>query len=109
MYGNGLSRNSDIAAANAAIAQQAAGDELRGVDSDGEADSLSRQNGGGIDADYTPRRVHQRPTRVAGVQGSIGLNHVIDQAPGIRPQRSPERAHYTRGNGGLKTIGCANG
>src|SRR5437764_796736 len=109
MNGNGLSRNSDVAAADAAIAQQAAGNELRGVDAYRKTDPLSRQNGRGIDADYSPSGIHQRPTRIAGIQRSISLNDVIDQAPGIRAQGSPERAHYTRGNGGLKTIGCANG
>ena len=74
-----------------------------------KADSLSGQNGRGVDPDNASGRIHQRPTRIAGIQGSVGLNHVIDQAPGIRPQRPSQRAHYTCGNGGLKTIGRANG
>ena len=49
------------------------------------------------------------PPELPGIQRGIGLNDVIDQAPGIRAQRPSQRAHHTRRYGGLKAIGRANG
>src|SRR5581483_1996908 len=48
MNRNGLSGDPDIASADAAIAQQAASHEFCRVDSDGEANSLRGQDGGGV-------------------------------------------------------------
>src|SRR5579884_558124 len=46
---HGLSHQANVAATNAAVAQQAPGDKLCGVDADGEAQSLRRQNRCGVE------------------------------------------------------------
>ncbi len=107
MYRNRLRRDTDVAAADPSIAQQAAGHELRRVDSDGKADSLGRQNRRRVHAHNTPRRIHQRPAGIAGIERGIRLNHVVDQAPGISPQGAPQRAHHARGHRGLKSVRAA--
>src|ERR1035441_5680314 len=67
MNGNRLRRHSDVTAPDSPIAQQAAGNEFCGVDSDGETDSLRRKDGRGVDSDNLPARVDERASRISGV------------------------------------------
>src|ERR1700685_3155915 len=82
--------------------------KLRRIDADGKAQPLRRQNGRSIHANHPPRGIHQRPARISRIQRRIGLNHIINQSPGIRPQRSSQRAHHSRRHGRLKSIRRSN-
>ena len=106
---NGLRRHSDITAADSAIAQQAAGDELGGVDSDGEANSLCWQDRRSVDADHVSARVDQRTAGIPGIQRRISLNDIFDEPARVGAQRSSERADHARGYGRLESIRIANG
>jgi hypothetical protein len=106
--GNGLAGDTDIAPTYAAVANQARGNELGGVDGDGKADALGGLNNGRVDADDLATRVQQRPTRIAGVQGSVGLDDVFDQPSGARWKGATEGAHHARGDRGLKAVRVAD-
>src|SRR6185369_371556 len=56
MQRDGLARDADEAARDAAVADQPRGDEGRGIDSDGEADPLRLRDDGRVDADHIPAR-----------------------------------------------------
>src|SRR5207302_6028279 len=58
-----LSRQTDIAATDSAIANETASDELSGVNRCGKADALRWQNHRSVHADHFSARVNQRPTR----------------------------------------------
>src|SRR5215471_11713802 len=58
--GNVLPREADVAATDFAIANQATGNELRRVDRSGKADSLRRQDHGGVHTNHLSARVDQR-------------------------------------------------
>ena len=47
------------------------------VDGNGEANALRRLNDGRVDANNLPLAVYKRPAAVAGIQGSIRLDHVV--------------------------------
>ena len=108
MNGNRLRRDSNVTAPDAPIAQQAAGHEFCGIDSDRETDSLRRQNRRRVDADHLASRIDERAAGISRVQGGVGLNHILDQAPRVRAQRSPQRADHARRHGGLKPVRIAD-
>src|SRR5690348_16292697 len=66
--GNGLRRDANIATADAAFRQKAAGDEFRGVNSDCEAKTLRAHDRRGIHAHNRAVRGNEWPARVARVQ-----------------------------------------
>ena len=68
MHRHSLGDHSDVAALDAAVAQQAAGDKFGGVDSDSEAEALGVQNGRGVHAYHTAVGSDQRASRVAGIE-----------------------------------------
>ena len=78
MQRRGLGLDSDIAAANSSFLQQSSSHKLRGVDSDGEAQSLSAHDGRGVHADDLAIGGHQRASGVARVERSVGLDYVVD-------------------------------
>jgi len=89
-------RNRDVlaatpheAAADAAVAHQAHGDELRRVAAIAKQ-SPERENHRGVDADDFAARRHQRPAGVAGIERGVGLDDVVHQPAGSRAQRSSE-------------------
>src|SRR5690606_24306841 len=50
------------------------------VDGNSEADAdvaAGRTDDGGVDADQVAVQIHQRPARITGVDGSVGLNEVF--------------------------------
>src|ERR1700741_2282165 len=57
---NRLRRNTDVAAPDASIMEQARGDKFCRVDADREADALSELNGRGVDANDVALRVDER-------------------------------------------------
>ena len=105
---NRLRRDADIAAADASVAEQTAGDELRGVDTDGEAYSLCGQNRRRVYAHHASYGIYQRPAGVARVQRSVGLDYIVDQAPGIGPQRPSQGTDHTRRHRGLESVRVAD-
>ena len=84
----GLSFDPDIASANASIMQQARSYELRGVHTNGKAETLSTHDGGRIHTHNLAIGSHQRSARVAGIERGIGLDDVVDQTTGVGPQRT---------------------
>ena len=72
-----------------------------------EAQRLRAGEDRGVDADHARPRVEQRAARVAGVQARVGLDHVVDQAAVLRPQRAAERRHDAgRSPSGRGRAGC---
>src|SRR5208283_13801 len=108
MDGNSLRRDSDEAAPDSPVAQQAAGYEFCGVDSDCETDSLCRQNRRRVDSDDVATRVDERTAGISRIQGGIGLNDILNQPAGVGPERSAESADHSRGYGRLKSVWIAN-
>ena len=73
----------DKSAADSSIFNEPSRYELRGIDRDRKANSLRRPDHRGINADDFTVRRDQRPPRIAGVQGSIRLDHIVDQPAGL--------------------------
>ncbi len=106
---DGLAADTEVGAANSAVLNQLAGDELRRVDRHRETDSLGRQYHGGVDADDFTAGVDQRSAGVARIERGVGLNHVVDQSSRCRAQRAAERADHAGGDAVLKAIRIADG
>ena len=78
----GLRGDADEGAAHAAVADQFAEDEARGVAGDGEADALRAGDDRGVDADDLAARRDQRAAGIAGIERGVGLDDVLDHAAG---------------------------
>ena len=62
---------------------------------------------GGVDAHQQAIGIYQRATRIAGVNGGIGLNEILK---GVDAQLfATQRAHNARGDGLTDAKGIANG
>jgi len=109
MERNGLGFDSDESPANAAALQEAASDEFCGVDADGEAEALGAHDGGGVDADHAAVGRNQRAARIAGVEGGVGLDYIVDHAAGVGTQGAAEGADDSGGDGVLESVGIADG
>jgi hypothetical protein len=81
-----LSRDADVAATNPAVPNQFRGDEPDRIARDREAQPLGGYDRRRVDADDIAARGHERPAGVAGIEGRVGLDHVVDQAPRLGPQ-----------------------
>jgi hypothetical protein len=68
--------------------------ELRRIARNGKTDALRAHDDGGVDADDFATRRNERAARIAGIERGIGLDHVLDQAPGARAQRAAERRDH---------------
>ena len=86
-----LPADANVAEPHSTVSYQAASDEFGSINRYGKTDALRGQNDRGIDAYNISARIHQRPAGIAGVERRIGLDHVVDQPPGARAQRAPER------------------
>ena len=80
---DGLGGDADEAAANASVAEEAAGNEFGRVDADSETDTLRGKNGGGVDADDAAGGIDERATGVARVEGGVGLNDIVNKTARI--------------------------
>jgi len=109
VQGNGLRFDSDKRPADAALLEQAAGYELGGIDADGEAKALGSVDGGGVDADDFAIRGNQGAAGIAGIEGGVGLNDVVDHAAGVGAKGTSEGTDDSGGDGVLKTVGIADG
>jgi len=63
----------------------------------------------GVHADHLPRPIAQRTAGVSGVERGIGLNDVLDESSGARPQAAPERAHHPGGHRAVEAERIADG
>src|SRR6266513_3063252 len=77
-------------------------DEFHRVHRDREADALGRQDDGGVDADHVAARVEQWAARVPRIQRGVGLDHVVDQAPGDGSERAAQGADDAGRHGALE-------
>lgn len=88
LQGDVLPAEADVAAFDAAEAEKLGGDEDGGVTGDGETEALCGADDGGVDADDFAAAVDQRSAAVAGVQGGIRLDDVVDEASACRAEAS---------------------
>src|SRR5215472_17816727 len=92
--GCGLRLYANVTAPDDAIADQLAGNELGGVDGDGEAESLCRQDGRRINANDLAGGIDQRSARISRIQCGVSLDYVVNQAAGLRAQGASQRADH---------------
>src|SRR5262245_41356756 len=102
-----LSCEPNKAAAHATMANQVACYVFGRVNGCGEADALSRQDDGCIDADDLCSRVDEWPPRVPWIQSGVSLNNIVQQSPRLRPQRPAECADHSSGHRTLETVRVA--
>ena len=98
---HGLRGDADEGAAHAAVLDDLAQHELRGVARDRKADALRARDHRGVDADHLAARGDQRPAGIAGVERRVGLDHVLDQPAGAGAQatgRAPRSRRRSRSN-----------
>src|SRR3989442_13306415 len=69
----------DEAAPDLAVLDQPAGDELGGVDANGETNPLRRQDHSGVDTDGVSLRIHQRTAGIARIKRGVRLADAVDQ------------------------------
>ena len=109
MKGHILSGHADGAAADPAVLNQPAGDKLRRIAANGEADALRRQDDRRVDADDFADAIDQRASGVAGIERGIGLNDIVHQTPGFGTHGSTQGADDSGSHRLLKPIGRADG
>ena len=107
--GDVLPGHADVAAPDAALLDQPAGDELGRLAADGEADALRRGDDRGVDADDLAARVEQRAAGVAGIERRVGLQDVVDQPAGAGGEGAAERADDAGGDGVVEAERIADG
>lgn len=88
-----LAGDPEPAPAHAPVAHQAMRHVARGIDANREAETLRAANHCRVDADDASARVCERPPGVPGIEGSVSLNHTVDETPGGRAQSSSECAN----------------
>ena len=103
-----LSSHADVAAADAAVANEACRDVARRVARDRKAEALRRQNHRGIDPDDDAARRHERTAGVARVEARVGLDDVVHQPARAAAQRAAERADDAGGHRMMKAVRIAN-
>src|SRR5262249_7609772 len=103
-----LSGDADIAALDATVFNEPSSHERCRIDGDGKTDTLGRENDRRIHADHVTARCDQRASRVARIEGSVGLNDVIDESARLRAQRPPEGTHDPGGHGALEAVRIAD-
>ena len=85
-----LPADAQPAPAYPAIPDQPRQDVLGSVDGSSETQPLGAKDNGRRNADNLTARGDQRPARVAGIQGGIRLDHIVDEPAGLGPQGAPE-------------------
>src|ERR1700733_1832462 len=103
------SADPDIGSPHAPVPGDLTGDETRGVRSHGKADALRAHDHRSVDADHFARRGHQRAARIAGIEGSVGLHHILDHPAGARLQRASERRDDACGDRRVEAKRIADG
>src|SRR3954470_11722524 len=110
---NGLagSDNADTWRRHAAILDEVGDHAIDDVYGDRKTDAgagARRRDDGRVDADQPPRRIQQRPTRIAGIDRGVGLDHVRDLAAAAGRQPALERADDAAGQGLVEPEGIAD-
>src|SRR4030042_6932711 len=85
------------------------GNKLGGINPNGETDPLGCKDHRCIHSYDISLRRDQRTARISRVQGSVGLDDVVDQSAGHRPERAPKRTDHPRSDGILETVSASNG
>lgn len=104
MHTRVLASQPEVATTNAPILDEPGGDPFRSIDGDGEADALRGKDDRGVDSDDLALGIHQRTAGVPGVQGGIGLNDGIDEAPRLRADGAAEGADDSSRDGAVKPV-----
>src|SRR5262249_15034279 len=78
------------------------------VDGNGKTNALRGLDDRRVDADDLAGGVDERPAAVARIEGSVGLNDVVNQMAGDGAQASSQGADHAGGDGGLKSQGTAD-
>src|SRR5579872_6595645 len=87
--GHGLSLDADITTADSSLAQQSSGNKFRGIDSDGETQTLRTHDCRRVHAYNATVGGDQRATGISWVKRRVSLNYVFNQPPGVGTQRTP--------------------
>src|SRR5262249_14333279 len=102
----------DPAAGHASVGNQLGNDTPRGVDGDGKPDTHRAARGAvdhGVDTDDLAAAVDQRPARVAGVDGRVGLDELVEHDAVVVAERSAQGADDAYGHGPVQGEGVADG
>ena len=108
-YGDVLAGDADVAAADFAMRHQLRCHGFRGVDRHGEAEILGVGNDGGVDAHDGAAGIDQGAAGVAGVEGGIGLDDIVDEPAGLGAESSADRGDDACGYGCLESQRVADG
>ena len=100
--------NENIGPPHASVPGDLAGDEVRGVGRDREADALRAHDDRGVDADDFALLETSGPPELPGLQRRVRLYDVLDHAARPRLQRAPQRRNDACGDGRVKTERIAN-
>src|ERR1051326_249990 len=87
-----LSSYTNVSSLDFSIFDKAAGDEFGCIYRDRKTDSLGRKNDRRVDADDFPSSSNERPSRISGIQSSIGLDNIVDEPARLRSQRTSNGA-----------------
>src|SRR5262245_22332357 len=104
-----LATNADITSTNAAVADETACHEARGIAGDGKTQPLSGKNCGRVHTDHLRTRRDERTTGVTRIQCRIGLNDVVHQSARAGAERSADATHDTGGCGVVEAEWIADG
>ena len=104
-----LSRDANPTPTNAPFLDEPRGNQLRRVARNREADSLRRQDDGGVHANDLAARIHERTSGVAGIQCRIRLDDVVHEAAGLRAHGATQRTHHAGSDGLLEPVRTADG
>src|SRR6185295_302497 len=91
-----LELDAQVAAGDAALAAELGQDVAGHVDGNGEADALSLQADGGVDADHFAGDVHEGTAGIAGVDGGVGLDVRVERGVVDLPSLGGHDAHRHR-------------
>ena len=106
--GDVLPSDPDVAAPDFSLFDQPPSDELRGAHGDGETNPLGWQMTAVLTPMTSPRDVTNGPPELPGLR-AIGLNEVVNQAPGLRSQGTSQRTDDPCGHRTLESIRIAQG
>ena len=107
----GARGDADPGAAHAAVAHQLATTTRRVVALTGHGEPEPDARDRGVDPDDAPAAVDERAAGVARVERRVGLDHVVDHAPGVAVadrQRAAERGDDARGHRAREAVRVAD-
>src|SRR4051812_25220955 len=103
-----LAAQAEKAAADFAVFDEPCSDVFCSVNADSEANALRRQDHGRIHAHDFATRIHEWSARIAGIEGSVRLNHIVHEPAGTGAEGPANGADNPRGDGGLKAVRISN-